>query len=66
MIDNQIEELKNIIREKEPNLSDEQIDLLADQLMWLARLAVEDYMKVMKLTHISGERLSKVVKKENN
>ena len=66
MLNESIEQLKRIIRAEEPNLSDEKIDLLAEQLMWLARLAIEDYMKVMRLTRFSAKELSKAIKKEDN
>jgi len=45
MLNKTTEKLKEIIRLKEPSLSEEKIDQLADQLIWLAQLAIKDYLK---------------------
>ena len=45
MVDEKTEKIKKIMRTKEPTLSEEEVEKLANQLIWLAELAVKNFVK---------------------
>ncbi len=48
MLDHNVEKLKEKIRIQFPNLSDEEVDRLGIDLMLLAKLSIEDFIKKIR------------------